>query len=194
MGNMHSVWKHLTSFGVECAVSAKPQEILKASKLILPGVGHFGQAMENLEQQGLVDVLNELVMHKKIPILGICLGMQLMADYSEEGNTDGLGWIFGKVRRLQVKDTLRFKVPHMGWNQIRKQKKSKLLEGISGTSEFYFLHSYHLMAEQNDVLSETSYSCEFTSAVERENIYGVQFHPEKSHSAGRILLNNFIKI
>ena len=194
MGNIHSVRRKVRQFGAECVVSSSPEAVLKAEKLILPGVGYFGQAMKNLHDSGLVEALNEAVLHRTTPVLGICLGMQLMAGHSEEGDADGLGWFDGTVIRFRIEDTLRFKVPHMGWNQIRIKKQSRILSGIPDNSEFYFVHRYHYRANQGaEVLTETDYSGLFASAIERENICGVQFHPEKSHDAGTLLLRNFIE-
>lgn len=195
MGNIHSVRKQLLRLGVETLVSSSPSEILNSKKLILPGVGHFGKAMDNLYSLGLVEVLNESVLHKHTPILGICLGMQLMAEHSEEGDVGGLGWFSGTVVKFNVADRLRFKVPHMGWNQIEQKKKSVLLEGITENAEFYFVHSFHFVSKKaTDTLTETTYTYKFSSAIERENIFGVQFHPEKSHDEGMQLLRNFIGI
>jgi imidazole glycerol-phosphate synthase subunit HisH len=194
LGNIHSVRKQVLKYGFKCIVSSSPSEILEARKLILPGVGHFGKAMDNLYNIGLIDVLNESVLVKKTPILGICLGMQLMAKYSEEGSRSGLGWFGGTVVKFNVEDSLRFKVPHMGWNQIIQKKKSIILEGTTENAEFYFVHSFHFSAENSaDVLTETTYSYTFPSAIERGNVIGVQFHPEKSHDAGTRLLRNFIE-
>jgi imidazole glycerol-phosphate synthase subunit HisH len=143
----------------------------------------------------MVDELNEFVLVKKKPVLGICLGMQLMARTSEEGNAAGLGWIDADVIKFRVMDGLNYKVPHIGWNKIIISKKSSLLKNIDDFSEFYFLHSYHFKSYTvADVLSETNYEYNFPSAVERNNIFGVQYHPEKSHRAGSILLENFINI
>ena len=195
MGNIHSIQRRLRQAGAECKISSKPEDILQARKLILPGVGHFGRAMQNLQEFGLVEALNEAVLHRKIPVLGICLGMQLMARHGEEGDVDGLGWFDGTVVRFKIEDRLRYKVPHMGWNQTRQMKESSLLKGIPECSEFYFVHSFHFLANDAvDVLTETDYSYLFVSAIEKENIFGVQFHPEKSHEAGIILLRNFIGI
>lgn len=195
MGNIHSIQRRLCQAGAVCTVSSKSDDILQAEKLILPGVGHFGRAMQNLHELGLVDALNEAVLHRKIPVLGICLGMQLMAKHSEEGDVDGLGWFSGTVAQFKIEDRLQYKVPHMGWNQARKMKGSLLLKGICENAEFYFVHSFHFLAhEKLDVLSETDYSYRFVSAIEKDNIYGVQFHPEKSHEAGMMLLKNFIRI
>ena len=195
MGNIHSIQRRLRQAGAECHVSSKPKDVLQAKKLILPGVGHFGRAMQNLHEFGLVEALNEAVLHRKTPVLGICLGMQLMAKHSKEGDADGLGWVDGTVTRFRIEDRLRYKVPHMGWNQAGQIKESPLLKGIPENSEFYFVHSFHFLAnEASDMLTETDYSYLFVSAIEKENIFGVQFHPEKSHEAGIILLRNFIRI
>jgi glutamine amidotransferase len=195
MGNMQSIRKQLTRLGVESIVTSDPSEILRANKIILPGVGHFGKAMDNLTNLGLVEVLSETVLHDKTPVLGICLGMQLMAKFSEEGGVDGLGWIDGVVTKFRIKDTLRYKVPCMGWNTISKKKDSKLLSGIDKDSEYYFMHGFHLIAQNiDDILAETIYNYCYTSAVERENIYGVQFHPEKSHDSGFKLIQNFVEM
>lgn len=195
MGNLHSVAKKIKALGHTPIITSDPKEIAKADKLILPGVGHFGKAMENLDKLRLVDVLNETTLSKKVPILGICLGMQLMANKSEEGNTLGLGWIDTEVVKFNVKDTLKYKVPHTGWNQITMLKDSLLMKGIPDLSEFYFVHSYHLKScNQNEILNETEYEYSFTSAIEKNNIFGVQYHPEKSHDVGKQLLKNFIEI
>ena len=195
MGNIQSVRKTLSLAGVSSVVSSEPDVIISAKRLILPGVGHFGKAMGNLRSRGLTEALDEAVLKKKIPILGICLGMQLMAQYSSEGAEEGLGWFDGSVVRFDVHDELRYKVPHMGWNQAQQAKPSALLNNIDQLSEFYFLHSFHYVTETSDeVLMNTSYSYNFVSAIEKENMYGCQFHPEKSHECGLHLLKNFSAI
>jgi glutamine amidotransferase len=139
--------------------------------------------------------MNESVLVEKTPILGICLGMQLMAKHSEEGDVDGFGWFDAEVIKFRVKNFLTHKVPHTGWNQIIKLKESPLMNDIPDLSEFYFVHSYHFSSKNpTDILSETEYEYKFTSAVEKENIYGVQYHPEKSHDIGEKLLKNFINL
>lgn len=195
MGNLFSVQKKMTKLGANVIVSSNPNDISFADKIILPGVGHFEKAMSNLNELNLISVLNNAVLVSKIPILGICLGMQLMAKHSEEGNVMGLGWFESNVVKLKVKDTLKYKIPHIGWNQIKKSKKSKLMNNIPDYSEFYFVHSYHIINKNtSDILNETEYECKFTSAVEKDNIFGVQYHPEKSHDIGEVLLKNFIHL
>ena len=193
MSNLHSVERSLCRMDVNPVVSSDPREVEKADKIILPGVGHFKKAMENLLNLKMIDVLNEFVMVKKKPILGICLGMQLMANSSEEGNATGFGWIDGSVTKFKVQDKLKYKIPHTGWNQAFICKESPLLKNIAASSEFYFIHSYHFNANYRaDVLTETIYETKFSSSISKENIFGVQFHPEKSHATGTTLLQNFI--
>ena len=195
MGNLNSVKKTLERLSVEAVISSDPKDISGSDKIILPGVGHFGKAMSNLKELNLHDPLNEAVVEHKKPILGICLGMQLLAKKSEEGNADGLGWIDAEVTKFQVSDKLKFKVPHMGWNRISVKKDSLLMKEIPDHSEFYFVHSYHLnVKDESDLLNETEYEYSFTSAVEKDNIFGVQYHPEKSHDTGAKLIKNFIKL
>jgi len=195
MGNLNSVKKKLDRLKTTVSITSNPKDIVKADKIILVGVGHFAKAMKNIKELDLLDALNEIVIVKKKPVLGICLGMQLMAKDSEEGNTEGLGWLDANVRKMQVDDTLKFKIPHTGWNKIIQSKKSHLMKGIPELSEFYFVHSYYLRSnETSNILNETEYSFTFTSAIEKDNIFGVQYHPEKSHDVGEILLKNFISL
>ncbi|OFY27134.1 MAG: imidazole glycerol phosphate synthase, glutamine amidotransferase subunit [Bacteroidetes bacterium RIFOXYA12_FULL_35_11] len=195
MGNLHSVKKKLLRIKTNPVISSDPAEILKADKLILPGVGHFLKAMQNIKMLNLLDTLNEAVLAKKTPILGICLGMQLMAKSSEEGNAEGFGWFDAEVIRFNIENTLKYKVPHTGWNQIMKKNESFLMKDIAANAEFYFVHSYHFKTNvPTDILNETAYEHCFVSAVEKENIFGVQYHPEKSHDEGERLLRNFVEI
>ena len=195
MGNLHSVERKLDRIGVHAQLTSEPSELLRADKLLLPGVGHFGKAMEHLESLGLVPALNEAVVVRKTPILGICLGMQLFARRSEEGGSEGLGWIDADVVRFGIDDTRRLKVPQMGWNGVRIARSSPMLEGVTEQTEFYFVHAYHMVCrDSEDVLCDTDYGYAFTSVVQRENLYGVQFHPEKSHDAGEALLRNFLSL
>ena len=195
MGNLHSVKKKLDRLKTTSFITSNPKDIIKADKIILVGVGHFAKAMKNIKELDLLDALSEVAIIKKKPVLGICLGMQLMAKDSEEGNTEGLGWLDANVRKMQVDDTLKFKIPHTGWNKITQSKKSHLMKGIPESSEFYFVHSYYLRSnETSNILNETEYCFKFTSAIEKDNIFGVQYHPEKSHDVGEVLLKNFISL
>ena len=195
MGNLHSVKRKIDKLKVNSVITSDPKKIIESDKIILLGVGHFKRAMKNLSKFDLIDPLNEVALIKKIPVLGICLGMQLMAKKSEEGHVEGLGWLDANVRKMQVDDTLKFKIPHTGWNEITQSKKSHLMKGIPESSEFYFVHSYHLMSnETSNILNETEYYFKFTSAIEKNNIFGVQYHPEKSHDIGEVLLKNFISL
>ncbi len=193
MGNLHSVKRKLDRIGVHPQVTSAPDELLQADKLLLPGVGHFGKAMEHMNTMGLVPALHEAVVVRKTPILGICLGMQLFARHSEEGDAEGLSWIDADVVRFAVDDPRRLKVPQMGWNGVRVARSSALLDGVTEQTEFYFVHAYHLVCRDSaDVVCQTDYGYPFISVVERGNVYGVQFHPEKSHDAGEALLRNFL--
>ena len=195
MGNIYSIEKKLARLKINSLVSSNHQDIIAADKIILPGVGHFGQAMEKLHQLDLIHVLNEEVLHKKKPILGICLGMQLMALRSEEGNVNGLGWVDADVVKFKVSDKLKYKIPHTGWNEIMIKKESPLMIGIPNLSEFYFVHSYYFKPHRSeDILNETEYEERFVSSIQRENIFGVQYHPEKSHDVGELLFKNFINL
>lgn len=196
MGNLHSVRRKLERVGARTIVTSSPQAIAAADKLVLPGVGHFQRAMENLRELRLVDALNE-ARARQVPILGICLGMQLMARRSEEGGVDGLAWVDADVVRFKVTDTVRHKVPHMGWNRVAIQRESALLRDLPPDGEFYFVHSYHMVCDADAdriVLCRTDYAYPFTSAIQQDNVLGVQFHPEKSHAAGERVLANFMGI
>lgn len=190
MGNLRSVLKAVERTGGIPIITHNHHEIEESDKIILPGVGHFRKGMENLKQMGLIEILNNEVLENKKPIMGICLGMQLMMERSEEGDVSGLSWFSGYVVRFNVTDNVKFKVPHMGWNSIEFKKNKR---NIPQNNEFYFVHSFHaLMANPEDILATTTYDYEFISAIERENILGYQFHPEKSHHQGLNLISNFI--
>lgn len=193
MGNLGSVLNMLKKAGVESKISSDLNDIYKASKLLLPGVGAFDMAMKRINKDGLREVLNQKVLVEKVPILGICLGMQLLTRGSEEGNLQGLGWIAADTIRFSNQNGL--KVPHMGWNIVYPSSPSQLTSGLPKESRFYFVHSYcvHVDHECDSVLKCT-YGIDFDAAVQHENIYGAQFHPEKSHKYGMKLLENFSKI
>jgi imidazole glycerol-phosphate synthase subunit HisH len=195
MGNIGSVRRKLDRIGAPSIITSDSKEIKSCSKLILPGVGHFGKAANELKIRGLWKVLDEAVLTDKKPILGICLGMQLMAGWSEEGEVNGLGWFDAEVVRFRISDPHRFKVPHIGWNNAATIKESSIFKGISQDAMFYFVHSYHLSSNsKNDILTKTVYDYSFISSIQKDNIFGVQFHPEKSHDAGERLLRNFVNL
>jgi glutamine amidotransferase len=192
MGNLRSIQKKFDWDGKKAIISDELCNIEKADKLILPGVGHFSVAVQKLKSMNLWELLNYKVLEEKTPVLGICLGMQLMAKKSEEGDEKGFGWFDADVIRFQVQDKLRYKVPHIGWNDVAIKKESPLMKNMDEIQKFYFVHSYHMVSyNPSDILTETEYEYSFVSSVSKDNIFGVQFHPEKSHEQGRELLNNF---
>lgn len=195
VGNLGSISNMLKKIGVESKITSNISNIEKADKLILSGVGSFGHGMQNLQNLGLVNVLNQKVIDNRIPILGICLGTQLFTKRSEEGNINGLGWIDAETVKFKFdKDKTDLKVPHMGWNSVDIKKNSNIFDGIYHDSRFYFVHSYHLVCKnEQDILSLTTHGYEFASSIERDNIIGVQFHPEKSHKFGMRLFRNFVE-
>lgn len=194
MGNLRSIKKTLDRLEVASIISSDKNEIAAAEKLILPGVGHFANGMKNLHELDLFDILNKKVTLEKTPILGICLGMQLFCKKSEEGDVEGFGWIDAETIRFNVSDTNKFKVPHIGWNTLKVANESPLFSDVSEDNSFYFVHSYHVVCNDNkDVSTMTEFDYEFVSAIQNENIYGTQFHPEKSHKRGMQILRNFVE-
>ncbi|MEO5674955.1 MAG: imidazole glycerol phosphate synthase subunit HisH, partial [Chitinophagales bacterium] len=183
VSNIGSLVNMLKKIGMTAMVSNRPEDIEKADKLILPGIGSFDAGMQRLIDLNLVSLLNKKVMQEKTPALGICLGMQLMALRSTEGKLSGLSWFDAEVVRFDFPDPKRDeKIPHMGWNFTEQKKKSRLFENMPLVPKFYFVHSYHFRAHRaEDVLCVTHHGYDFVSAMENENIAGVQFHPEKSH-------------
>ena len=185
MGNIRSVLNKIIKAGQEALVSYEKEDIKRADKLILPGVGHFTNGMKMLNDRNIIEILNTKVIKDKIPILGICLGMQFFTSLSEEGNSKGLGWLDAETIKFRLND-IRHKVPHMGWNSIDLKKESPILKDIPDNSNYYFVHSYHVKCQiDEDILATSNYGYEFVSAVQRDNIFGTQFHPEKSHEWGR---------
>jgi glutamine amidotransferase len=195
MCNLDSVARAVEECGGSPLVTDQPRDLGRANRIILPGVGAFPDAMRNLRERGFPAALEEQVLAKRIPFLGICLGMQLLAAKGHEGGeTAGLGWVEGEVRRLEPSGEDR-RIPHVGWNQVRTTRPSPLFEGIDPDKDFYFVHSYAVCpANEADVLGRTLYGRGFVSAVELGTIFGVQFHPEKSQRAGFQLLRNFLKV
>lgn len=192
MGNLGSVVNMLKRIGVQAEVTDNLANIRKAEKLLLPGVGAFDAAMQRIHAiDGLKETLDEKVLAQKTPILGICLGMQLLTASSEEGASNGLGWIAGKTVRFPHQNGL--KIPHMGWNVVHFTRQHDLTTGMHEEEQrFYFVHSYYVVCDSaGDILGRTHYGVEFTSMLQHENIFGAQFHPEKSHRFGMQLLRNF---
>ncbi|MBN8696783.1 MAG: imidazole glycerol phosphate synthase subunit HisH [Bacteroidetes bacterium] len=195
IGNVGSIKNMLKKVGSKSQITSDLNEIKKADKLILPGVGSFDFGMTQLKNSNLISILNQKVLVEKKPILGICLGMQLLTKSSEEGKEAGLGWVDARTLKFKFEDDINLKVPHMGWNDIQIKKDSKLLRDLPIPSKFYFVHSYYVKCEDvsNTILSST-YGHEFTCGIEKENILGVQFHPEKSHKFGMKILKNFSEL
>ena len=193
MGNLRSVEKAFKRLEVNVEVTNDPQKIQQASKLVLPGVGHFKSGMENLEKLNLLEILHKKVLDEKTPILGICLGMQLFTKHSEEGDAKGLNWIDAETKKFNFDKNSSFKVPHIGWNTVKLQSDCPLFQGTNSNDSYYFVHSYFVQCNEDKNLGGiTDYGHSFDSCIYHENIIGVQFHPEKSHDAGIQLLKNFI--
>lgn len=194
MGNVGSVFNMLRKLRTKVIITSRPEEIAAADKLILPGVGHFDRGMTNLKASGLIQLLNTQVIIQQKPIMGICLGMQMMTRGSEEGSLSGLGWVAADTRKFIPVDNL--KIPHMGWNHISALPGRKLFD--SSTPEparFYFVHSYYVKTDSdNDAAAYCHYSHDFVAAFEVNNIMGVQFHPEKSHIFGMSLFRKFVAL
>lgn len=194
LGNPKSIKNMLSYLGYDAIITDDLNVMRSADRLILPGVGHFQHGMEQLQQLGLVEVLKQEVLVNKKPILGICLGMQLLTKHSEEGNLAGLDFINAQTKKFELQDKT-LKVPHMGWNTVCFKKESKLFQQVSANPRYYFVHSYYVdCANQEDILCTTNYGEDFVSGFQHNNIFGLQFHPEKSHKFGMELLANFCKL
>jgi len=194
VGNLGSVQNMLKRIGVPSVISSDVEIISQAEKIVLPGVGAYAHAMERIHAKGLRQVLDFVALEKKVPVLGVCLGMQLLLDFSEEGDCPGLGWISGRVCRFPRR--IDVKVPHMGWNIVTSPSTDPLSSGLERDSRFYFVHSYYALVEREE---DSVFKClyggvEFDAAIHRNNVFGVQFHPEKSHKFGMKLFSNFARV
>ncbi len=195
-GNIHAIAAIYKNLNIKYEIINKPEDLDEIEKLILPGVGAFDATMQQLIDSGFRDKLNELVLKKGVPILGICVGLQVMGSGSEEGNMKGLGWIEGEVKKFNVKEiNHKPKLPHMGWNKVCNLKNHPLFDGVDDDFGFYFVHSYYFECEnQENRLTTSVYGKEFTSSIYDKHIFGMQFHPEKSHGNGVQLLKNFAEL
>jgi imidazole glycerol-phosphate synthase subunit HisH len=196
VGNIRAFANIYKQLNIPIKFARKADDLEGTSKLILPGVGAFDYAMERLENSGMRDQLDKLVLVNEIPVLGICVGMQMLANGSDEGRKSGLGWIDAFVKKFEEKQIqYATRLPHMGWNNIQLIRQNKLLADLPDEAKFYFLHSYYFECFQQDyVVATTQYGIDFSCAVNKNNIYGVQFHPEKSHQNGIQLLLNFANL
>lgn len=193
MGNLQSVVNAFQRLGCEARISDSKTDVLAADALVLPGVGAFGAAMQNLRNQGLIGALDQRVRRDKVPFLGICLGMQLIVeDSTESGHHEGLGWLPGHVRRLQPGDGLR--VPHVGWNSVEIRRREPLFADLDDGQDFYFVHSFHVEIGETYVSGTTSYGGTTVTSMQHDNIFATQFHPEKSQINGLKLLRNFVRV
>ena len=196
VGNIRAFTNIYKNLNIPVKIAKNVNDLTDVTKLILPGVGAFDHAMEQLEQSGMRQRLDELVLDNRMPIVGICVGMQMLAHSSDEGKLSGLGWIDASVKRFDVsKINYSTHLPHMGWNDVNPIKENGILKGLENDAKFYFLHSYYFHCnDPQDTIAITDYGIEFSCAVNKNNIYGVQFHPEKSHQYGIQLLNNFANL
>lgn len=196
LGNIQAFMNMYKRLGVEIVRAKVADDLSHATKIILPGVGSFDHAMESLEASGMRQTLDRLVMDDHVPVLGICVGMQILADSSEEGARKGLGWVKGHVRSFASNTGFTsFPMPHMGWNDVAPVVDAPLFRGLEKNSRFYFLHSYYFECDDAESVSACSdYGFQFNCAVQNDNVFGVQFHPEKSHHWGAMLLNNFAEL
>ena len=194
MGNVASVANMLKRLGASSVLTRDPQVLATAEKIILPGVGAFDKGMRNLTEFGVRRSLDEAALERRVPILGICLGMQLLTERSEEGNESGLGWIQAQTVRFRFPPSSQLKIPHMGWNYVKPVKPNPLISQAE-RSRFYFVHGYYVeCAREADILATATYGQEFSCVIGRDNIFGVQFHPEKSHRFGMSLLEGFLRV
>lgn len=196
VGNVRAIANIYDRLGVSCLLASTTSQLEGAERLLLPGVGAFDWAMDRLQASGMRDALDQAVLNKKVPVLGICVGMQMLAMTSDEGRLPGLGWIDADVKRFDDSAfDQKIRLPHMGWNDVEPRVRGGLFAGLEAAARFYFLHSFYVRPRlQEDVLATTDYNGQFVSSVGHENVFGVQFHPEKSHEWGIRLLKNFAEM
>jgi glutamine amidotransferase len=193
MGNLGSIHNMLRRLGVPAEITGEPEAIERADKILLPGVGAFDSAMQRINTGGLRDVLDRKALEERVPVMGICLGMQLLTRASEEGRLPGLGWIAATTHRFPPLPGL--KVPHMGWNAVTRVRDNPLIAGLAAESRYYFVHSYYVQTDDaRDAVLRTDYGLTFDAVIAHDNLYGAQFHPEKSHRYGMGFLSNFARL
>lgn len=196
VGNIFAFQNVYKRLNIPTRIAKSVEDLKEVDKLILPGVGAFDYAMSQLNNSGMRERLDELVLNQKIPVIGICVGMQMMGNKSDEGNLEGLNWIDANIRKFD-EDTIqqRTKLPHMGWNDVMPTSNHPLFQGLEQDAIFYFLHSFYFECNNvDDSIATSNYGMNFTSAANHDNVYGIQFHPEKSHNYGEQLLHNFAKL
>lgn len=198
LGNVKAIANVYKKLGIPISIARRADDLKRSGKVILPGVGAFDEAISRLEKSGMRTILDEIVLHRRLPVLGICVGMQMLACSSEEGKLAGLGWIDAEVKRFDPSSMSLAPpvcIPHMGWNSIRVAREGGLFKDLGNGARFYFLHSYYMRCRKSeDVAALSDYGGEFACAVNAGNVYGVQFHPEKSHQSGIQLLKNFAEL
>ena len=194
LNNIKSISHKIEKLKFNTKICTQPEDIISAKKIILPGIGHFKAGMQNLFEQNLVAVLKKKVFEDEVPILGICMGAQLLTEKSEEGNVNGLGWLSAETVKFDFENSKKLQIPHVGWNQLIINNHSPILDGIEIDSRFYFTHSYHFISkDKNQIVTETEYGYKFPSILQDNNIIAVQFHPEKSHKQGMKIIENFLR-
>jgi glutamine amidotransferase len=196
MGNLGSIKNTFRRLNIEVNITSTPSDILKAERIILPGVGAFDQGIHNLKERGLLQALTTSVMNNQIPFLGICLGMQLLSNRSEEGKKDGMGWIDADTVLFHFNnpDDHR-KIPHIGWNSLNLVRENSIVADVTPDDRFYFVHSYHISnIDNNLIIGTTEYGYSFPSVIRQDNILGIQCHPERSHRSGLKILQNFMRL
>ena len=195
LGNIRAFANVFKNLNLPIKIIKTKEELRRVNKIILPGVGDFDHAMSLLNNSGMLETLNEMVLVDKVTVLGICVGMQMLAKSSEEGELSGLGWIDAEVKKFSAGELVNMPIPHMGWNDVHPITNNKLLDGLENNAKFYFLHSYYFECKnKQEAIAHTEYGRKFDSIVNSDNIYGVQCHPEKSHQYGILLLRNFANL